>query len=178
MIKNQYQLPRIDDMFDKMNGAMVFSKIELRPGYHQLQIKVNDVPKTTLKTRFGHYKFIVLPFVLTNTPGVFMSLMKGVFHEYLDKFTQVFIGNIFIYSQTMEEHEEHLLLVLQCLRENKLYMKLSKCSFYQSKIHYLGNVISDKGIILDPTKVEVVMEWLVPTNVPEVCSFIGFTRYY
>jgi hypothetical protein len=143
-IKNQYLLPRIDDLFDQMKGATVFSKIDLRSGYHQLWIKEDDIPKTTFKTRFGHYKFIVLPFGLMNAPGVFMSLMNGVFREYLDKFVQVFIDDILIYSRTMEEHDEHLCMVLQCLRENKLYGKLSKCSFYQSKIHYLGHVISTK----------------------------------
>jgi hypothetical protein len=114
-IKNQYPLPRIDDLFDQMKGATVFSKIDLRSGYHQLRIKEDDVPKTAFKTRFGHYEFTVLPFGLTNAPGVFMSLMNGVFREYLDKFVQVFIDDILIYSRTMEEHDEHLRLVLQCL---------------------------------------------------------------
>jgi hypothetical protein len=145
----------------------VFSKIDLRSGYHQLQIKEDDVPKTAFKTRFGHYKFIVLPFGLTNAPGVFMSLMNGVFHEYLDKFFQAFIDDILIYSQTTKEHDEHLRLVLQCLREHKLFGKLSKCSFYQSRIHYLGYVISDEGIVVDPAKVEAIMEWHAPTNVLE-----------
>ena len=112
MIKNQYPLPIIDDLFDQMKGATVFSKIDLRLGYHQLRIKEDDVPKTACKTRFGHYEFTVLPFGLTNAPGVFMSLMNGVFREYLDKFFQVFIGDILIYSRTMEEHDEHLCLVL------------------------------------------------------------------
>jgi hypothetical protein len=165
-IKNQYLLPRIDDLFDHMKGATVFSRINLRSGYHQLRIKEDDVPKTAFKMRFEHYKFTVLPFGLTNAPGVFMSLMNEVFREYLDKFIQVFIDDILIYSQTMEEHDEHLRLVLQCLRENELYGKLSKCSFYQSKIHYLGHVISGEGIIMDSTKVEAIMEWLAPTNVP------------
>jgi hypothetical protein len=146
-IKNQYPLPRIDDLFDQMKGATVFSKIDLRSGYHQLRIKEDDVPKTAFKMRFGHYEFTVLPFGLTNAPGVFMSLMNGVFREYLDKFIQVFIDDILIYSRMMEEHDEHLRLVLQCLREHKLYGKLSKCSFYQSKIHYLGHVISGEGIV-------------------------------
>jgi hypothetical protein len=114
-IKNQYPLPRIDDLFDQMKGAMVFSKIDLRSGYHQLWIKEDDVPMTTFKMRFGHYKFTVLPFGSKNAPGVFMSLMNGVFREYLDKFVQVFIDDILIYSQTMEENDEHLRLVLQCL---------------------------------------------------------------
>jgi hypothetical protein len=127
-IKNQYPLPRIDDLFDQMKGATVFSKIDLRSGYHQLRINEDDVPKTAFKTRFGHYEFTVLPFGLTNAPGVSMSLMNGVFREYLDKFVQVFIDDIVIYSRTMEEHDEHLRLVLQCLREHKLFGKLSKCS--------------------------------------------------
>jgi hypothetical protein len=161
-----------------MKGATMFSKIDLRSGYHQLWIKEDDIPKTTFKTRFGHYEFIVLPFGLMNAPGVFMSLMNRVFREYLDKFIQVFIDDILIYSQTMEEHDEHLRLVLQCLRENKLYGKLSKCSFYQSKIHYLGHVISEEGITMDPTKVEAIMEWPAPMNVPEVRSFMGLAGYY
>jgi hypothetical protein len=126
MIKNQYPFLRIDDLFDQMKGATVFSKIDLRSGYHQLWIKEDDVPNTTFKMRFGHYKFTVLPFGLTNAPGVFMILMNGVFCEYLDKFIQVFIDDILIYSQMIEEHDENLRLVLQCLRENKLYGKLSK----------------------------------------------------
>jgi hypothetical protein len=111
-IKNQYPLPRIDDLFDQMKGATVFFKIDFLSGYHQLWMKEDDVPKTTFKTRFGHYEFIVLPFRLTNSLGVFMCLMNGVFREYLDKFFQVFIDDILIYSRTMEEHDEHLRLVL------------------------------------------------------------------
>jgi hypothetical protein len=114
-IKNQYPLPRIDDLFDQMKGVMVFSKIDLRSGYHQLQIKEEDIPKTAFKMRFRHYEFTVLLFGLTNAPRVFMSLMNGVFREYLDKFVQVFIDDILIYSWMIEEHDEHLSLVLQCL---------------------------------------------------------------
>jgi hypothetical protein len=156
----------------------MFSKIDLRLGYHQLQIKEDDVPKTAFKMRFGHYEFIVLLFGLTNPPGVFMSLMNGVFREYLDKFVQVFIDDILIYSQTTEEHDEHLCLVLQCLREHKLYRKLSKFSFYQSTIHYLGHVISSEGIAVDPAKVEAIMEWPALTNVTEVHRFMGLSGYY
>jgi hypothetical protein len=178
MIKNQYLLPRIDDLFDHMKGATVFSKIHLRSGYHQLWIKENDIPNTTFKMRFGHYDFTVLPFGLMNALGVFMSLMNVVFREYLDNFIQVFIDDILIYSRTMEEHDEHFLLVLQCLRENTLYGKLSKFLFYQSKIHYVGHVISDEGIAMDPTKVEAIMECPALTNFPEVHSFMGLEGYY
>jgi hypothetical protein len=128
-IKNQYLLPRIDDLFDQMKGETVFSKIDLRSGYHQLRIKEEDIPHIAFKMRFKHYEFTVLPFGLTNTPGLFMSLMNGVFREYLDKFVQVFIDDMLIYSWNKEEHDEHLRLVLQCLRENKLYEKLSNVLF-------------------------------------------------
>jgi hypothetical protein len=165
-IKNQYPLLRIDDLFDQMKGVTMFLKIYLRSRYHQLWIKEGDVPKDSFKMMFGHYNFIVLPFGLMNVPWVFMSLMNEVFCEYLDKFVQVFIDDILIYSRTMEEHDEHLWMVLQCLQEKKLFGKLSKCSFYQSKIHYLGHVISSEGITMDPTKVEAIMEWHMLTNVP------------
>jgi hypothetical protein len=128
-IKNQYPLPRIDDLFDQMKGATVFSKIDLRSGYHQLRIKEDDIPKTAFKTRFGHYEFTVLPFGLTNAPGVFMSLMNRVFHEYLDKFDQVFIDDILIYSRTMEEHDEHLRLVLQCLQKTQIVWEIVQMLF-------------------------------------------------
>jgi hypothetical protein len=143
-----------------------------------LWIKEDDVHKTTFKTRFGHYEITVLPFGLTNAPGVFMSLMNQVFCKYLDKFIQVFVDDILIYSRTTEEHDEHLRLVLQCLREHKLYGKLSKCSFYQSRIHYLGHAISGEGIIVDLAKVEAIMEWPAMMNVTEVRSFMGLAGYY
>jgi hypothetical protein len=161
-----------------MKGATVFSKIDLRLRYHQLRIKEDDVPKNAFKMRFGHYEFTVLPFGLTNAPGVFMSFTNRVFREYLDKFVQVFIDDILIYSLLMEEHDEHLRLVLQCLREHKLYGKLTKFSFYQARIHYLGHVISDEGITMDLAKVEAIMEWPTRMNVLEVHSFMVLVGYY
>ena len=125
-VKNRYPIPRIDDLFDQMKGASVFSKIDLWLGYHQLKIKENDISKTAFRTRFGHYEFVVVPFGLTNAPAVFMSLMNSVFRKYLDHFVQVFLDDILIYSKNEKEHEEHLRLVLTCLREHKLYGKLSK----------------------------------------------------
>jgi hypothetical protein len=177
-VKNRYPMPRIDDLFDQMKGAAVFSKIDLRSGYHQLRIKEGDIPKTAFRTRFGHYEFIVVPFGLTNAPAVFMSLMNGVFRKYLDRFVQVFLDDILIYSKNEREHEEHLRVVLSCLRENKLYGKLSKCSFFQKEIHYLGHIISGEGISVDPEKVKAIMEWPVPKNAHEVRSFMGLAGYY
>ena len=129
IIRNQYPLPRIDDLFDQLQGARVFSKIDLRSGYHQLKIRSEDVPKTVFKTRYGHYEFLVMPFGLTNAPAVFMDLMNMIFHPYLDQFVIVFIDDILIYSGSKEDHEKHLRVVLQILRENQLYAKFSKCQF-------------------------------------------------
>jgi hypothetical protein len=146
-IKNKYPLPRIDDLFDQLKDAKIFSKIDLRSGYHQVRIKDEDISKTAFRTRYGHYEFTVVPFGLSNAPIVFMCLMNGVFRKYLDKFVIVFLDDILVYSKSEEEHEHHLRMVLQVLREHQLYAKLSKCSFYQKQIHYLGHIISKDGIV-------------------------------
>eukprot|EP00253_Pinus_taeda_P014569 PITA_14569 len=132
-IKNKYPLPRIDELFDQVKGATVFSKIDLRSGYHQIRIKEEDIAKTTFRTRYGHYEFVVLPFGLTNALATFMCLMNNIFHRYLDRFVLIFIDDILIYSRTMEEHKEHLRLVLQTLREHQLYAKFSKCDFFKEE---------------------------------------------
>ena len=137
----------------------MFSKIDLRLGYHQIRIKSLDISKTTFRTRYGHYEFIVVPFVLTNAPIVFMCLMNGFIRKYLHKFVIVFMDDILIYSKTKEEHEEHLRLVMQVLREHQLYVELSKCTFYQGRIHYLGNVIFEDGVTLDLEKIRAIMDW-------------------
>jgi hypothetical protein len=129
-IKNKYPLPRIEDLFDQMKGASVFSKIDLRTGYHQLKIRESDSPKTAFRTRYGLYEYTVMSFGLTNAPAYFMYLMNKVFIEYLDRFIMVFINDILVFFKTMEEHEEHLRLVLGKLRSNQLHAKFSKCEFW------------------------------------------------
>ncbi|WVZ69549.1 hypothetical protein U9M48_018320 [Paspalum notatum var. saurae] len=177
-IKNKYPLPRIDDLFDQLQGACVFSKIDLRSGYHQMKIRPSDIPKTAFITRFGLYEYTVMSFGLTNAPAYFMNLMNKVFMEYLDKFVVVFIDDILIYSKMEEEHEEHLRLVLQKLRDHKLYAKLSKCEFWLDQVPFLGHIVSKGGIMVDPSKISSVMDWKVPEVVKEVRGFLGLAGYY
>ncbi|KAL0561448.1 hypothetical protein IC582_001876 [Cucumis melo] len=177
-VKNRYPLPRIDDLFDQLQGATVFYKIDLRSGYHQLRIKDEDVPKTAFRSRYGHYEFIVMSFGLTNAPAVFMDLMNRVFREFLDTFVIVFIDDILIYSKTEAEHEEHLRMVLQTLRDNKLYAKFSKCEFWLKQVSFLGHVVSKAGVSVDPAKIEAVTGWTRPSTVSEVRSFLGLAGYY
>ncbi|KAL0541298.1 hypothetical protein IC582_021340 [Cucumis melo] len=177
-VKNKYPLPRIDDLFDQLQGATVFSKIDLRSGYHQLRIKESDVPKTAFRSRYGHYEFIVMSFGLTNAPAVFMDLMNRVFREFLDTFVIVFIDDILIYSKTEAEHDEHLRMVLETLRANKLYAKFSKCEFWLKQVSFLGHVVSKVGVSVDLAKIEAVTSWPRPSTVSEVRSFLGLTGYY
>jgi hypothetical protein len=150
IIKNKYPLRRIEDLFDQMKGASIFSKIDLRSEYHQLKIRESDIKKTAFCTRYGLYEYTVMSFGLTNAPAYFMYLMNKVFMEYLDRFVVVFIDDILIFSKTMEEHEEHLRLVLEKLRSNQLYAKFSKCEFWLAEVAFLGHVISAGGVCHTP----------------------------
>lgn len=176
-ICNKYMLPRIDDLFDQLEGATVFSKIDLRLGYHQLKIKYDDVPKTAFMTRYRHYEFLVMPFGLTNAPAIFMDLMDQVFHPYVDQFVIVFINDILIYSRSKDKHVEHLKITLQTLRHWQLYAKFSKCQFWLDRVAFLGHVISVDGIYVDPHKIEVVVNWVHLTSASEVRSILGSTSF-
>ncbi|KAJ9556187.1 hypothetical protein OSB04_010801 [Centaurea solstitialis] len=177
-VKNKYPLPRIDDLFDQLQGAGCFSKIDLRSGYHQVRVKEDDVPKTAFRTRYGHYEFLVMPFGLTNAPAVFMDLMNRVCRPFLDKSVIVFIDDILVYSKDEAEHERHLREVLNVLRNEKLYAKFSKCEFWLHEVQFLGHVVSRDGIKVDPAKIEAVMNWKSPTNPSEIRSFLGLAGYY
>jgi hypothetical protein len=176
-IKNKYPLPRIEDLFDQMKGASVFSKIDLRSGYHQLKIRESDIPKTAFCTRYGLYEYTVMSFGLTNALAYFTYLMNKVFMEYLDKFVVVFIDDILIFSKTEEEHEKHLRMVLEKLRSNQLYTKFSKSEFWLTEVAFLRHVIPAKGISVDPSKVKDVLNWMPPTNASEIRSFLGLAGY-
>ena len=177
-IKNRYEIPRMDDLLDRIQGATVFSKIDLRSGYHQIRIRESDIFKTAFRTRYGHYEFTVMPFGLTNAPATFNCLMNGVYREYLENFVLVFFDDILIYSRTLEEHEEHLRVVLQLLRENNLYGKRSKCEFYKDRVEYLGHMISNNGIEVTNEKVEAVLSWPNPRTPKQIKSFLGMTGFY
>ncbi|KAJ9546613.1 hypothetical protein OSB04_019156 [Centaurea solstitialis] len=177
-IKNRYPLPRIDDLFDQLQGASWFSKIDLRSGYHQLKVKEADVHKTAFRTRYGHFEFLVMPFGLTNAPAAFMDLMNRVCRPMLDRSVIVFIDDILIYSKTKEEHVVHLREVLEVLRRERLYAKFSKCAFWLEEVQFLGHIINREGIKVDPAKIEAVMDWEVPKAPTEIRSFLGLAGYY
>jgi hypothetical protein len=160
-IKNKYPLHRIEDLFDQMRGARVFSKIDLRSGYHRMKIRSSDIPKTAFSTRYGLYEFTVMSFGLTNAPAYFMNLMNKVFMEYLDRFIMVFINKILIYSKNDSDHEEHPRMVLYKLRDNQLYAKYSKCEFWIDEVPFLGHIIYNGGISVDPARVREIVGWKI-----------------
>ena len=178
VIRNKYPLPLIEDLFDQLQGTRVFSKIDFRSGYHQLRIRESDIPKTTFRMRYGHYEFLVMSFGLTNAPTTFMDLMNWVFHPYIDRIVIVFIDDILVYSRSELEHERHLGLVLQTLRQYQLYAKFRKCEFWLSRVGFLEHMVFADGIYVDPQKVEAVASWEQPTTVTEVRSFLGLAGYY
>ncbi|GKC61764.1 putative reverse transcriptase domain-containing protein [Tanacetum coccineum] len=147
-VKNCYPLPRIDDLFDQLQGSSVYSKIDLRSGYHQLRVREEDIPKTTFRTRYVHYKFQVMPFGLTNAPA------------------------------NKKEHEEHLKAILELLKKEELYAKFSKCEFWIPKVQFLGHVIDSQGIHMDPAKIESIKDWASPKTPTEIQQFLGLAGYY
>ncbi|KAJ9546759.1 hypothetical protein OSB04_019302 [Centaurea solstitialis] len=177
-IKNKYTLPRIDDLFDQLQGASYFSKIDLRSGYHQLRVREEDVPKTAFRTLYGHYEFLVMPFGLTNAPAALMFMMNRVCRPMLDKSVIVFIDDILVYSKSEAEHATHLREMLELLRKEKLYAKFSKCEFWLHQVQFLGHVISGDGVSVEPSKIEAIQKREQPKNALEVRSFLGLAGYY
>jgi hypothetical protein len=168
-VKNNYPLPKIDDLFNQLCGACVFSKIDHRSGYHKKKIRECDIPKTAFVSRYGLYEYTVMSFGLTNAPTYFMYLMNKVFMEYLEKFVIVFINDILVYSRS---EEEHLHFAVQKLHDHRLYAKLSKCEFWLKQVAFLGHIISNAGISVDPSKIQDVLSWNAPTSVNDIRSFL------
>jgi hypothetical protein len=158
-IRNSYPLPRSDDLIDRLQSARYFTKIDLRTGYHQIRVSEEDVSKTAFRTRYGHYEFRVLPFGLTDAPATFQQLMNDIFRDQLGDFVVVFLDDIMVYSNTFDDHVRHVRIVLDKLREYRLFAKLSKCDFFQKEITYLGHHISRSGVSIDKSKIEAVLNW-------------------
>ena len=177
-IKNKYPLPLMDELFDRVHGALWFSKIDLRTGFHQIKIHPDDREKTAFRTRFGSFEYTVLPMGLCNAPGTFMQLMNETFRDALDRFVLAFLDDILVFSKTREEHIKHVREVLTRLRKQKLYAKLSKCEFFQDQVAFLGHQIGAKGLSVSQDKIDVVRDWKPCKDESEVRSFLGFANFY
>ena len=175
---NKYPLPRIDTMLDHLRGAKLFSSIDLTSGYWQIKLREEDKPLTSFQTPYGLYQFKVMPFGLVNAPATFQALMNSIFSPYLYRFIMVYLDDILVFSRTPEEHEQHLRVVFETLRKHKLYAKSSKCKFNLTELKFLGHIISDKGIQVDPKKTLVVKEWPKPSDATQLRSFLGLSNYF
>jgi len=171
-------MPQIDEIIDELNGATIFTKIDLCSGYYQIPIRIQDREKTAFRTHQVHYEFRVIPFGLCNAPTTFQALMNKVFKDYLRKFLGVYLDDIIIYSKTMKEHIQHMEITLQRLANNRLYAKISKCEFVKPSIEYLGHIISKDDIQMDPTKIQAVVDWPTPKTLKKLLGFLGSAEFY
>ncbi len=177
-IKNRYAIPRAEELFDRLQGASIFSKIDLESGYWQIRVADEDVHKTAFRTRYGHYQFKVMPFGLTNAPATFQSAMNNMFNRYLDEFVVIFLDDILIFSKDPTKHAQHLTIVLQTLRKNGYFARLHKCSFGEKTVEFLGHVISYNTISMDKEKLQGVQDWPTPTTIKQVRGLLGLAGYY
>lgn len=177
-VKDKFPMPLIDDILTTLGNAKIFSKLDLKSGYHQLRINPQDIEKTAFSSPTNHYEWVVMPFGLTNAPSTFQRAMNTTLKDFIGKFVQVYLDDILIYSTTAEEHAEHLKMVLQTLRAHKFVAKLSKCSFFQEKLPFLGFIVGKEGIEVDQSKINTIKEWKTPTSIVQAQSFLGLANFY
>ena len=177
-IRNRYALPLISNLLERLSGAKYFTKLDLRGAYNLVRIRPGDEWKTAFRTRYGHFEYTVMPFGLTNAPAIFQHMANDIFRDFLDVFTIVYLDDILIYSTTQEEHDRHVRQVLQRLRKYGLFAKLEKCTFDQRHVEFLGYVISQQGISMDPSKVQTILDWQTPISIRDVQCFLGFANFY
>ena len=177
-IRDRYPLPRIDDLLDRLGKATHFSTLDLASGYHQIAVKEQDIPKTVFQTQRGQFEFLVIPFGVANAPTTFQRMMNSIFKDELDAFVLVYLDDILVFSQTLEDHIRHIKTALQKMRDAKFFARLHKCSFFQEKVEDLGFDASRDGVQLSLEKVRTVVEWPQPQLVKDVRSFLGLARFY
>ncbi|KAL8103483.1 hypothetical protein AgCh_027900 [Apium graveolens] len=177
-LKDRFPIPTVDELLDELGGAVYFSKIDLRAGFHQIRMVEEDISKTAFRTHCGHFEYLVLPFGLSNAPSTFQATMHTIFRPFSRQFVTIFFDDILIYSKDWESHKQHLIMVFDCLQNNSLFAKLSKCKFAATTMEYLGNVITPEGVHPDHSKIEAVTSWHAPTNLKQLRGFLGLSGYY